>query len=1322
MFNCEHKRILTLAIVALMSASNSSCLRSEVLSPEPSALDLDSSAPSCPGLTGVTVGSGPSLTVNWGQASDQVTQASNITYSIFMRSGNSNYDLVSPAKIILGATQTLILSGVQLGQTYTLFVTCRDEKGNVSPASPRNEISVTVADTIAPAAPAGLNVGSPNFTSLLLTWSPADDGQGGTTASQMKYRVYRSTSASVETSGSPLASITAATTYSDQNLTPGTTYYYRVVAEDLAANLSIASNEASNTTLSDLTPPTFVPALAATGVTESQMLLSWSSGSDNVTTAGQLVYRLYRCAGSTTCDPYAGAYFFESAPGQSSYTNSGLVANTVYVFGIRARDASGNVSTNTDRLVTSTAYNSLGTFDVFPSNQEVAILFGQSVAVANVVGAASGATAYPDLIVGAPNASEPGYYRARTGCVYIFPGTATGVFSTTPSQTICQPGSPASDGANNRNFGFSMVSGDLDDNGTADLVVGAPQQDRFFIFRSVNSSGSLSIGTSPTTITRAAGGTSFSWGLCLGNSDGVGAPDIFALSILENCSGGCSGLTATGNVIVYNNSSTAGAWFIPSFTQSFSPTASLIASGYNLSNNEYTARSCTVGKFDPSDPTQEVLILGSGTVDHDSAATGNDGIISFYRRTSANNWAFQNPISAFLNSPPQLRDGLWGEAVRAVQVDDVGETPELFVGSPSDNSAGTGAGAIYGYRVSTSAGNFVLQDLGTYFYGGSDQVNNGAGYAIATANIWGHTGSRQDLVIGAPFDDRSLVAAATSIDTGDVFTYRNTAGVISSAIQQQNFDISAVNARIYNEFGASLCKGDVNNDGEEDVMVGSPAQSYDPTSLTFVNGGQGALYVYYGKDKGEIDFANPNKVIFGPGNQGGARFGQSCVVMDYNADGKKDLLIGSPQRTVGPNGNRGVIYVYYGSTNSELQSSPSVTLNSPPISSNIWFGWSIATGDIDANGYDDLIVGSPYWDTGSTDSGGAWVFWANDATGVIMPTTSVATLLPPFGNPSTSGNPHLATTQQVGNGGSIVAMSRSANVVTVTTAQSHGLVAGNTVGVWNSSSPSGNQFNWFWTVSNVPSATQFQFSQAGPNESATGLTEAFFRRYTQNSMHFGWSVAAFPTVAGSPGKDVIVCAPWIDTANAYIDPGITARTDLGNCYIYEGKVNGGLAGSYRIMSSPRNEIRYPFGATAFDSNNLYFGTSMALGDWNFDGREDLVICAFRMRNLDIGVSNLGGCFAYYGRTLGIGGFESNQSYLSNFGGLRFVPLSDDAHFNERLETEVSNFGYSVLLVDINNNIRPDLMVGEPAADNNCATCPVNLGRDSGRVYVIRGGY
>lgn len=1309
-------RILILLLVPLI-LSSIGCLRSAALFSEPSVLDTDAVAPSCPGITGVTVVSGPALSVSWAEGSDELTSASAITYSIFMRSGTGSYDLVSPTKMAVGETTAVISEGVQLGQTYSLFVTCKDEKGNVEPSGPKNEFSVSVQDQSAPTAPGGLSVGTPSYDSLLLTWAPADDGQGGTTTSQMRYKIYRSTSASVSTAGSPIATLTASTSYTDTNLSPGTTYYYRVVALDIGNNVSIPSNENSATTLIDTTNPALVPNLTASGITQSQLVLSWEAGSDNVSLVGQLIYRVFRCSGSTTCDPYASPHIFESAPGQVSWTNMGLVANTVYVYGVRVKDVAGNFSTNSDRLVTNTAYNSLGTFDVYPSNQEVGVLFGQSVAVANVVGVATGAGAYPDLIVGAPAASEPGSPWQRTGCAYIFAGTAAGVFSSTPTQTICQPSATA-DGANNRNFGYSMAAGDLDDNGTQDLVIGSPQQDRFFIFRSTLSGGNLSIGASSSNITRA-GGTGFGFGLCLGNSDGVGALDIFAISPYENCQGGCSGLTGTGNVVVYNNASVSGSFVLPSLQQVFSPTVALLnaPNSFLIQSSERTVMSCAVGKFDPSDLAQDVLVLGSGEFDHDNNSTRNDGLLSFYRKTASNTWTYQNSLVAFVNTPPALRDGLWGNAIAAVDTDGTG-AKELFVGAPADTSAGTAAGTVYGYQVSSAAGNFVLADIGNYFYDGSDQNNNSFGTGIASANIWGNAGGREDLVIGAALDDRSEIPAATSIDIGDVFTFRNNAGIIQPTIQQKSFDISAVNARILNEFGTSLCKGDVNNDGYTDVMVGAPGQSYDPLSLTY-SASQGAIYIFYGRSMGEIDFANPSQVIFGPGNQAGARFGQSCDVMDYNADGKQDLLVGSPWRDIGPNGDRGAIYVYYGSSNTAISNIPSATLNAPPSASNIYFGFSMSKGDIDGNGFDDLIVGSPLWDTGSTDSGGAWVFWANNTTGAVMPTTSVTTLLPPFGNAGTSGNPHLANNQPAGNGGTITSMVRSGGWAYVTTPAPHGLTSGQAVGVWNSTSPSGTQFNWFWSVT-VDSATVFRFwTGSGVNETA-GVSGAFWRRYSQSSFNFGYSVAAFPTVSGSAGMDVVICAPSMDTAAGYIDSGVSALTDIGNCFIYEGKVNGSLSGSYQVMTEPRNEIRYPFASTAFNSGSLFFGSSLTRGDWDYDGVQDLAICATRMRNLEISVNNIGGCFAFYGRKAGVGGFETNHNYRSNFGALRPVPLINDVHFNTRLETQVSNFGHAVMLVDINNNTRPDLIIGEPSADN--AGGPANLGANSGRVYIIRGNF
>ena len=87
--------------------------------------------------------------------------------------------------------------------------------------------------------------------------------------------------------------------------------------------------------------------------------------------------------------------------------------------------------TNTDTKVTSTSYSSSGSFYAYPTVEEVNIRLGSAIAVANVVGTATGGTAYPDLLVGAPNASEAGSSYRYTGCVYVFEGTGVGAFSAT---------------------------------------------------------------------------------------------------------------------------------------------------------------------------------------------------------------------------------------------------------------------------------------------------------------------------------------------------------------------------------------------------------------------------------------------------------------------------------------------------------------------------------------------------------------------------------------------------------------------------------------------------------------------------------------------------------------------------------------------------------------------------------------------------------------------------------------------------------------------------------------------------------------------------
>lgn len=1230
MTNLNLKRLLT-AFLVLSLFSIAGCFdQAETLSSEPSQLELDDVVPTCPGISTITLTSGPSLTVTWAEASDNLTQASSITYKIYMRTSSTSYDLVSPAKIVVGATSTLISSGISVGNTYTLFATCSDEKGNTYPTGPLNEKSISVSDTLPPSQITNLAAGSATFTTLLLTWSPSDDGAGGTTAGNMTYKVYASTSSSVSTSGSALATVTAGgTSYLHTGLSPATAWYYKVVAVDASGNQSAGSNEATGTTSTDSTAPTFTSNTSSTSITSAgttSVSLSWTAASDNVTSAANMAYRIYRCSGSTTCSPYSGTLVTTVTGGTTTYADTGLSTSTVYVYGIRAVDSSSNVSTNTDTKVTSTTYSNSGSFYAYPSVNEVNIRMGISAAVANVVGTATGSTAYPDLIVGAPNASEAGTAYRFTGCVFVFAGTGTGTFSSTATGAFCQPNPGTSGTQNGLNFGSAVATGDLDADTVPDIVVSAPLRGTVYIYRTQNNSGTLSIGTTAVPVAHASANATFGTGLCIGNSDNVGADDLFIATTSENCTDSC-GVTGTGTLMVFNNTSTAGTFIAPStVSYRINNAANLTSAGYTITANEVTIRSCTFGKFDASNSTQTQLVIGSGTVSIGSTSS-NDGVVAFYRKGSANTFTFQN---AYPTAAPSVTGNQWGNSVAAIQLDSGAH--ELLVGAPNDSNVGTSAGAAFLYTVTSSGGNFTMTDTGQTFYGGTDFDNNAAGSAVVAANIWGHTDSREDFVMGAYLDDGTMTLGASAINLGQVFTYRNVSGTVGPSAQQYSFDFTNRQAKTDILFGFSMCKGDVNNDGLTDVIVGSPNSDYDVTTLTN-NNNVGSVNVYYGVSAGEIDFAHPSQTLYAPGAQSGGTFGMACVVMDYNADGYQDLLIGSPNRTV-ISANRGAVYIYFGSSNTALPTSSSATLNSPTNTASALFGYTLAKGDFDDNGYDDLAVAAPGINSGAASSGRVYVYWADDTSHAIT-STSMATLNPPSGAYNTGANTYLANTQTL-----------NAN------------------------------------------------------------------------LNFGRAMESFPTVTNSTGKDLVICTLVADTVATYHSGVSVATTDIGNCWIYEGKVNGGLTGSYQIMTMPKNEIRYPQGVST-PANTIYFGAGITKGDWNADGTTDLIICASRQTNMTTTATNAGGCFVYYG--VSTGGFSQYTSYNPNAGGTRYVPQHDATFFNPNPESStVSRFGESAILLDINNNGTLDFLVGEPYSDNPSG--PTDVGADSGRVYIIRGGY
>jgi chitodextrinase len=195
-------------------------------------------------------------------------------------------------------------------------------------------LTAAVADTTAPTAPTNLTASGTTQTATNLSWTASTDNVGVT-----GYDVYRD--------GSLIASVTG-TTYTATGLTASTTYSFFVRAKDAAGNISGNSNTVSVTTSDapapDTTAPT-APTLSASGTTQTSTNLSWSGATDNVGVTGYDVLRNGTLIGSTTT--------------ATTFNVTGLTASTTYTFNVRAKDAAGNISVNSNTVSVTTLANTL---------------------------------------------------------------------------------------------------------------------------------------------------------------------------------------------------------------------------------------------------------------------------------------------------------------------------------------------------------------------------------------------------------------------------------------------------------------------------------------------------------------------------------------------------------------------------------------------------------------------------------------------------------------------------------------------------------------------------------------------------------------------------------------------------------------------------------------------------------------------------------------------------------------------------------------------------------------------------------------------------
>ena len=210
-----------------------------------------------------------------------------------------------------------------------------------------------------------------------------------------------------------------------------------------------------------------------------------------------------------------------------------------------------------------------------------------------------------------------------------------------------------------------------------------------------------------------------------------------------------------------------------------------------------------------------------------------------------------------------------------------------------------------------------------------------------------------DLIIGAPYS-----SAGGFFRAGTAYVY---SGVDGSTL-------FTLNGEDDNDLlGLSVAgAGDVDGDGYDDIIVGIP--NADPVGLPIHAGSAVVVSVETGTLLWRFN--------------GGAFFDQLGTsvagVGDVNGDGVPDLAVGAPFMDPGGRFSAGSAIVYSGADGTELG-----RLNGPVDGANMGFAVA-AAGDVNNDGFQDVIVGAPRDEPGGASLAGAAYVLGGGAAGLLF--------------------------------------------------------------------------------------------------------------------------------------------------------------------------------------------------------------------------------------------------------------------------------------------------------------------------------------------------
>ena len=529
----------------------------------------------------------------------------------------------------------------------------------------------------------------------------------------------------------------------------------------------------------------------------------------------------------------------------------------------------------------------------------------------------------------------------------------------------------------------------------------------------------------------------------------------------------------------------------------------------------------------------------------------------------------------------------------------------------------------------------LLENVGWQQFGG--QANTGFGYSPASAGDVNGDGFG-DVIVGALFYDLST----TNSNEGRALLFLGSStGLATTASWTAE---GAPGAKLGN---ANAGVGDVNGDGYDDVAVGAYQYSGGESQ-------EGIAYLYLGSASG---LASSPAWQY-ESDQAGAQLGSSVAgAGDVDGDGYADVLVAAPYYDTPAVGGGRVFLFSGGPSPSGLSAAP--TWQTPTDQAGALLRACDGAGDVDGDGYSDVIVGTEYYDTPASNAGAVWLY-RGSATGLELTAPIVAE-----GPSSGDGmGTDVAGAGDVDGDGyaDVIVGARGANCAYIYLGEPSGLAASAAWTVCEGAGGTGSKVRsagdvngdgyadvigaaeeWTESFSNEGKVWLYLGSESGPSTTAAweetgGQTGALY-----------YQTDAAGDVNGDGFADLIVGAHLFDDA----------FTDEGAAFLYYG--SGSMLGDAAGWTAEP------------DQAEAHLGHSVsAAGDVNGDGYDDAIVGA---PDFDGGEQNEGAAFVYLGSAAGLQGTEA------------WTAESDQA--DAAFGTSVASAG------DVNGDGYGDVVVGAP---------------------------